>query len=159
MEFHWEQSCLYSLTAAGRNDLRHLQTLRGNQSVAEGAAQCCDGVLQVGDWLSSVPPHPQSQTSQDRAGPPHQSVQSLPVSSWNAAAPANYSKEDGRCHHRHKKSSGAPPVVQKTSVCSGQGTGMISPVQFIVQLNTQVLIRSPVWYSLRNRRKTWVTVT
>ena len=33
-------------------------------------------------------------------GCPHQSVQSLPVSSWNADAPANYSKEDGRLQER-----------------------------------------------------------
>ncbi|CAB1444408.1 unnamed protein product [Pleuronectes platessa] len=80
-----------------------LQTLRINLSVAERAAQCCDGVLQgvglVVHERRQLPHHPPLShhlhwvklVSQDQAGP-DQSVLSLPVSSGNAAAPANYSE-------------------------------------------------------------------
>ena len=98
------------------------------------------------DWLSmredSFPPHPPpshhlhwvKRASQDRAGPPNQSVQSLPVSSWNAAAPANYSKEDGRGHHRvikrlqerplHSKGPQSPEQIQSALALLEECTGM-----------------------------------
>ena len=107
-----------------RPAIPHLQT--PSDTEGEGDSQCCDGVQQglglvVHQRRLLHPPlsnylHWVKGISQDRAGPPHQPVQSLPVSSWNAAAPAKYSKEYGRCHHSHKSSSGAPPVVQKTAV-------------------------------------------
>ena len=99
-----------------------LQSLRVNQFVAEGAAQYCDGVLQgvglVVHQRGQVRPHPPlslhlhwvKQVSQDRA---EQSVQSLSVSNWNAAAQANDSKEDGRCHHRVIKSLQECPLHSK----------------------------------------------
>ena len=126
-----------------------LQTLQVDQCVAEGAAQCCDGVLQgVGlvvhqRWqlrssFSYVPPPSTgSRVSQDGAGPPNQSIQSLPVSSLNSSAVANNSKEDGRCKNR---SSGAPPLLPRPNspeeILSSLALlikccGMICLVQFI----------------------------
>ena len=76
-----------------RPAMQLLQTLRVDQSVAEGAAQCCDGVLQgVGLVVHQrrqlrhplpLSPHLHwvKRVSQDRVGPPAQSVHSLPVSS------------------------------------------------------------------------------
>ena len=164
--FHFFEcgACSFTGSRAGckRPTIPLLQTLRVDQSVAEGATQCCDGVLlgvrlvvHERRQLRHHPPlshhlHWVKRVSQDRAGPPNQSLQSLPVSSWNAAAPANYYKEDGRCHHRvikslqerplHSKGPQSPEQIQSALALHKECTGMIGPVQFIVQVNTQVLI-------------------
>ena len=81
-EVYREQCWLYSLTAAGRIPLIHLlHTLRVNQS-AEGAAQCCDSVLQeLGLHHASLSHHLDwvKRASQDGAGLLDKFIKSPPV--------------------------------------------------------------------------------
>ena len=83
-----------------------LHTLRVNQSVPEGAAQCWDSDLQeVGllhqQWWQLIHHlHWVKRASQDGAGLLHTFVMSSSICCWDAAAPADYSIENGWCHHR-----------------------------------------------------------
>ena len=89
-----------------------LHTLGVYQSVAEVAAQCCDSDLQgVGllhQWRWQLVHHPAlfhhlhwcKRASQDGAGLLDKFIKSPPVCCQDAAAPADYSIENGWCHHR-----------------------------------------------------------
>lgn len=79
----------------GRTAGSLLLTMRVEQSVAEGAAQCCQRVLHGVGHVSIILPSPITPAGWI----PGRSVQSLPVSSPDAAAPADHHTEDGCCHH------------------------------------------------------------
>ena len=93
-----EQCWLYSLTAAGRTcDF----TPGVDQSVAEGAAQCCDSDLQVAGQRWQLVHHPAlshhlhwvKRASQDGAGLLDKFSQPPPVCCWDADATTESLKE------------------------------------------------------------------
>ena len=129
-------------------------TMSVYRSVAEGAAQCCESDLQgVGllhqQWWQLVH-HPAlshhlhwvNRASQDGAGLFDKFIKSPPVCCRDAVAPAVYSMENGWCHHRViERGQEWPELPQQIQsaltslVCS---CGVISLVQFIVHVNSQV---------------------
>ena len=106
-----------------------LHTLRVYQSVAEGAAQCCESDLQgVGlqqRWQLVHHPalsyhlHWVKRASQGGAGLLDKFIKSPPVCCWDAAAPADYSIENGWCHHR---------VIERVQECPlhSKGTELLN---------------------------------
>jgi len=83
--------------------------------------------------------------TQDRAGLLDQFVKSLPVSCGDAAAPADHCREDGWCHNSVKEGPEErfPQQVESALTFPVKCMGVMSPVQFFVQVNTQVL-KSPL---------------
>ena len=111
-----------------------LHTLGVYQSIGEGAAQCCESDQQR--WqlihLPSLSHHLHwvKRASQDGAGLLDKFIKSPPVCCWDAAAPADFSIENGWCHHRVIESSQECPLHSKGPELPKQ---MESALKFIVR--------------------------
>ena len=102
-----------------------LQTLEVYPSIAEGAAQCCDSVLQGVGLLHQqrwqLVHHPSlshhlhwvTKASQDRGGFLDKFIKSLPTCCWDAAIPPDYFRENDWCQHRVIESCQECPLHSK----------------------------------------------